>query len=82
MNEPARTRRALMPCLSSALFASPTMAPSSSSLRPPRLFTSSTTRSVPSFLKGTKDRSGSVVDVIIWMRVGTSLLSGGTGETR
>ena len=82
MNDPARTRNVLIPRLSSALFTSPTMAPSSSSLRPPRLFTRRTTRSVPSLMKGTKDRSGSAVDVIIWMRSGMSWLSGGTGEMR
>jgi len=82
MNVPASTRRTVILCASSARFVSWTTTPSSSSLSPPRLLTRSTTRSVPSFLKGTKLRSGSVVDVIILMSSEMSSLSGGVGQMR
>lgn len=47
------------------LIASPVIPPSSSSLTAPRLLTSRTTSSAPSFLKGTKERSLSVVSMIL-----------------
>jgi hypothetical protein len=56
--------------------------PTSSSLSPPRLFTSRITWSFPSFWNGTKERSGSLVFVMRSSSCGMSSLRGGTGERR
>ncbi len=56
--------------------------PSSSSLKPPRLLTRSTTSSLLSFLNGRKERSLSEVDMIRSSNCGIRSLKGGTGLIR
>jgi hypothetical protein len=57
------------------------MPPSSSSLSPPRLFTIRTTRSLPSPVNFTKERSGSFPEMSRPRRFPTSSFREGIGET-
>ena len=81
MKLPTKARN-IFALFSSTLTVSPAILLNSNSLKPPRLFTKSTTSSDPSFLNGKKDLSGSDVDMINSRSGSMSLLSGGIGESR
>lgn len=82
MNIPESTLRILTFMLSKSLHTWFTIPPNSSSLSPPRLFTSRTTVSFPSPRNGRKDLSGSSVEVRILSSIGMSSLRGGAGDRR
>lgn len=82
MKVPDITRRTLTVRVLSSSYTAATIPPSSNSLNPPRLFTNSTTSSVPSFSNDRNDRSLSSVAMIRSRSCGTSSLRGGTGERR